>query len=230
MSTVLVIGDTHFPFQHKDMFEFLETVAEEYQPDEVVQVGDLIDIHSCSRHDADPDGSAPGDELELAITGCEELSRLFPEMKIVYGNHDLRFHKAAYRARVPAAMIKGLDEVIGVDGWEFAMDHIIDEVLYTHGTAFGGETGHVKAVLRHMRSVVMGHTHTTFGVEYVANRDRLLFGVAAGCLVDHNSYSMAYAKEYPKKPLLGAVVVEDGILAKPIPMVIDRSGSWIGRI
>lgn len=222
MTTVLVLGDVHAPFQHSQTLEFVEELLEQYQPDEVVQVGDIIDIHACSRHDADPDGSSAGDELDLAIDFCQDLAELVPEMTIVLGNHDLRFHKAAFRAGVPSAILKGMDEIIGAEGWLWLSEAEIDEVLYIHGTAFGGEFGHVKAAQRHMRSVVMGHTHTSFGVEYIATRDKLIFGANAGCLIDHRAYAFAYAKEYPKKSILGALIIEDGVKVTPVPMLLGR--------
>lgn len=223
MTTVLALGDLHAPFQHPQALEYIEELLETYQPDEIVQVGDMIDIHACSRHDPDPDGSSSGDELGLAIDFCKELAKLVPEMTIALGNHDLRFHKAAFRAGVPAAVLRSLDEIVGVDGWEWVPETEVDGVLYIHGTAFGGEFGHVKAAQRHMQSVVMGHTHTSFGVEYIATRNKLIFGANAGCLIDHRAYAFAYAKEYPKKSILGSLIIEDGQRVTPVPMFLgDR--------
>jgi len=72
-SRILVIGDIHAPYMHKDTVEFLSLVKEVYQPDRVVQIGDEVDIHAISMHDSDPDLDAAGKELEKAIVALEPL-------------------------------------------------------------------------------------------------------------------------------------------------------------
>jgi hypothetical protein len=215
---------------HKDAVNFLEEVASVYDPDEIIQIGDLIDVHAVSRHEADPDGLSAGDELQAAINSLKPLAQLFPEMTITMGNHDVRYHKAAYRAGIPSAALRDFSELIGAKGWHGVQDIIIDDVLYSHGSAYSGATAHVKCAMNNMRSSVIGHIHTVFGVEYFANRDKLIFGACAGCLIDHRAYAMAYAKEYTKKSILGSMIIEDGVVVKPIPMLLSASGNWTGRV
>jgi hypothetical protein len=222
----------HLPFHHPQSIDFLEVVSKTFKPDIIVNVGDIIDGHANSRYEHDPDGLSPGHELEITIDAIDELSELFPKMAICIGNHDLRILKAAYKAGIPRKALRALEDMYELpDGWEMKDHFVFDEVCYEHGDKFGaGAYSHIKAMNKNMRSTVIGHTHVTFGVEYTANRDRLLFAANAGCLVDTESYAMAYGKSYAGKPLLGCLIVKDGLIVIPVPMLLDKNGEWLGVI
>src|SRR5690606_27252541 len=65
-SRVLVIGDLHLPFEHKDYLAFCKKVYEDFSCNRVVYIGDIVDTHYSSFHNTDPDGSSAKDELEEA--------------------------------------------------------------------------------------------------------------------------------------------------------------------
>jgi metallophosphoesterase superfamily enzyme len=229
---VLAGFELHVPFQHPDSLAFLETVAETYKIDRNVSVGDLVDAHMNSRYDHDPDGWNAGEEVDRAQDALAELFTLFPEGDICTGNHDLRIAKAAFKAGIPKSAIRSFEEIYDIpEGWTSHEHAEIDGVVYEHGDRFGsGAYSHVKAAKSNMKSTVIGHTHVTFGVEYIANRDKLIFAANSGCLVDTHSYSMAYGKAYAGKPILGALVIVDGAICIPVPMILDHKHRWIRRI
>lgn len=224
--------ELHMPFHHPDSLDFLDTVNKVYKPDEVVCVGDLVDVHANSRHDHDPDGYSAGMELDATIDALEDLFEIFPKAKYCIGNHCSRIHKAAYKAGIPRAAMRSLEEIYGLPtGWEIGEYFKVDGVLYEHGDRFGaGASTHIKAAMSNMCSTVVGHIHTSFGVEYIANRDKLIFGAVAGALIDPDSYAAAYGKAYAKKSILGAMIVIDGRIALPIPMLLDDYGRWTGVV
>jgi predicted phosphodiesterase len=231
MATVLAGFEIHAPFQHQDALEFYELVKATFKPDMFICVGDFIDGHANSRYDHDPDGFSAGAELEATIDSLEDFYEMFPEMKVCLGNHDNRVIKAAYKAGIPAKALKSIEELYNLpEGWELADHHIIDGVCYEHGDKYSGQLAHVKAASNNMRSTVIGHTHTTFGVEYIANREKLIFAANAGCMVDTHSYAMAYGKGYSKKPILGCLIIKDGMMVVPVPMLLDNKSRWVGRI
>jgi hypothetical protein len=232
MSTVLAGFELHFPFHHPDSFDFLETVSETFKVDTHVCVGDLHDVHANSRHDHDPSGMSAGHELEASIAASEELFTLFPSGKYCLGNHCVRIQKAAFRAGIPGRALKSLQEMYDIpDEWEVGEYFVIDGVVYEHGDRFGsGATIHTKAAISNMKSTVVGHAHCTFGVEFFANRDKLIFGACAGALINPDSYAAAYGKLYAKKSILGAMVIRDGEICIPVPMLLDEKGRWIRRI
>ena len=62
--SVLVIGDTHLPFSHRNYLDFCVEIGKRCKCSQVVHIGDLVDLHSMSFHDSkDPDGFSPGDEF-----------------------------------------------------------------------------------------------------------------------------------------------------------------------
>ena len=232
MSIVLAGLELHLPFAHPDALDFLETVAETFKVTDIVCVGDLFDAHANSRFDHDPDGMSAGHEVITAIDMAEEVYELFPSSKFCIGNHDGRIEKAAYKAGIPRKAIKTLAEIYDLPStWEVGEYFVIDGVMYEHGDRFGaGAYAHVKAVQSNMRSTVMGHIHTSFGVEYVANRERLLFGAVTGALINPDSYAAAYGKQYAKKSILGSFIIKDGEMVIPVPMILDSRGRWTRRI
>ena len=63
--TVLVIGDTHLPFEHKDYLAFCQRIHKAFKCTDVVHIGDLVDNHSISYHEHDPNGLSPEDEMKV---------------------------------------------------------------------------------------------------------------------------------------------------------------------
>lgn len=47
---VLVIGDTHIPFAHKNYLEFCKETQKRFKCDRVVHVGDLVDHKIANRN------------------------------------------------------------------------------------------------------------------------------------------------------------------------------------
>ena len=74
---ILVISDMHIPFNHKDMYKFLEAVKKKYRPDRIVCIGDEVDKNAMSFHDSDPDLPSAGDELKKAIRKLKQFTSYF---------------------------------------------------------------------------------------------------------------------------------------------------------
>lgn len=219
MSRVFGIGDPHFPFHHKDIFHFIEYIMDEYDPDEVVCLGDLGDVHRVSNHDPHPDSMGGKDELDFTRKFISQLATLIPEAKICMSNHTDRYHRKAAKHGIPTDVIKSLNDIFQTPkGWEWGDEFVIDDVLYTHDPLFSGKNAALMGAKHRMRSCVFGHLHSNFGVEYFANGEHLIFGASAGCLIDHHSYAMAYGKQFKNKPILGSLIIEDGEHVIPIPM------------
>ena len=62
MTRVLVIGDVHEPAAHPGYLAFCQYLEDKWEPDRVVFIGDLLDMHAVSFHASEPD--APGAEDE----------------------------------------------------------------------------------------------------------------------------------------------------------------------
>lgn len=222
--TVLVISDTHIPFEHPEALSFCKRLAKDYKVTDVVHIGDLVDNHAMSFHDHDPNGLSPEDEIEMAVKKIKRWTKAFPEVKMCRGNHDILVDRKGKTVGLPERCFRQFRDIWElpkgwVDDWEF----IIDGVKYIHGTGYSGKYGHVSAAYDNRMSTVMGHLHSTAGVEYLANSDSLIFGMGVGCLIDRKKYAFTYGKDFKRKPVLGCGIVQytkRGINATFVPMLL----------
>jgi len=210
---VLVISDLHEPFTLKEYLPFCKKIYKKYKCNKVVFIGDLIDNHASSYHELDPDGRSAGDELTLAIANIQEWYKAFPHAYVTLGNHDLIIMRKAQTAGLSQHWIKDFAEVLGTPGWQFVASVEMDGVLYTHGTV----DSYTRAK-KDLISVCSGHLHTKCGVQWFCGRHYKIFGMNVGAGLDHKSYAMAYAFDFPKPMIACGVVLENGTLPLVIPM------------
>lgn len=229
-SRVLVISDLHFPYQHKDVFKFLQYLKDKYNPTRIICMGDEIDHHSLSFHDSDPDLPSAGDELRRALPFVQELYKMFPKMDILDSNHGSMVYRKAKHHGVPKHYIKGYNEVLGVgDGWKWSFDLTIDLPNGTKCYFHHGKSPDVVKLSQVMgMSAVQGHYHSSFKVDYWANPSGLYFGMQTACLVDRDAYAFAYENCNLKKPIIGTGLI---INSHPIlePLIMNEFGDWVGN-
>lgn len=211
---VLVIGDLHEPFCLDGYLEHCLKTYKEYNCNEVVFIGDIIDNHASSYHEADPDGHSAGQELELAVTKIQKWYNVFPNATVIIGNHDRLIMRKAHSSGLSKRWIKDYAEVLGTPTWDFRESIEIDDVLYIHGEG-GTARARVKSDLQ---SIVQGHLHTQCYTEWYVGAKFKIFGMQVGCGVNHKSYAMAYAKEH-KKPAIACGVILKG--KTPINITMD---------
>lgn len=108
---ILFISDLHFPYHHKDTFDFLYALDSYYQFCEIVQVGDLFDHHRGSYHESEPDAFNPEDEYEAAKEAAWILQDLFPVMTITNGNHDDLPKRKLKTVELPTSMLSDMNKV-----------------------------------------------------------------------------------------------------------------------
>jgi predicted phosphodiesterase len=224
MSTVLVIGDTHCPGMLPEYVDFLADTYRNWDCDRVVHIGDLVDFHAISYH-ASENGTANGEqEVEQARSQIQQLYKAFPKVDWLLGNHDvLPSRRAADIAGWPRGMLRSYTEFWDIPRWTqhnrfTRLD--IDGVLYSHGEVGGG--GKHPAILqasKHFQSIVIGHFHSAFGVNWIANENHKVFGMSVGCGVDWKLLQFAYGRKMVSKPIVGCGIVIDG--KHPICEIMD---------
>ena len=227
---ILVIPDTQAPFEHKDAYRFLAAVKRKYKPNEIVHIGDEVDMHAMGDWDKDPDGMSAGEELEAAIKSMHKLYKLFPKVKVCTSNHTARPFRRAFKFGFAKAFLKGYNEMLEAPrGWEWRERWEIDNIVFEHGEGESGQIGHIRACNKNMQSTVIGHIHAFAGINYTANRQDLLFGMNVGCLIDIHAYAFAYGKKFKQKPILGCGFIDKGI-PRLIPMLLNGKGRWVGKL
>lgn len=213
---VLIIGDTHCPFDLDTYLDFLVDTYNAYNCNKVIHIGDEIDNHFGSYHETDADGMGGGDELDLAIKRLNRYYKQFPNVEVIIGNHTRMVMRKAQTGGIPKKWIKDYNEVLEVPNWEFKVETEIDGVKYVHGE---GGTARSRAKMD-MQSTVQGHLHTQLYSEYMVGNNSRVFGLQVGCGIDHHQYAFAYAKA-GKKPAIGCGVVIGGHTAIAVPMRLE---------
>lgn len=208
----LVIGDTHCPCMLPKYPDFLTRIYDKYKCQQVVHIGDLVDLHCISYHEKDPDHASPQTELEQAREQIDELVRRFPRVHLLTGNHDALVQRQATTAGISAAMLKPFKELFELPrGWTVHQRYhklILGDVIYQHGeTGLGGQFAALKNAKADFMSTVMGHLHAQSGVWYHANASDLIFGMAVGWGGDHKHMQMAYGTKFSAKPIVSCGVV-----------------------
>lgn len=201
---ILVVGDIHAPFELKEYLQFCKDTYNNFNCNQVIFIGDIVDNHASSFHISDPDGLGGGDELDLAIERIKDWAIAFPVADVMIGNHDRIIMRKAFDGQIPARWIKDYNEVLGTN-WNWVESIVYDNVLYEHGE--GGQA--LTKAKNNMMSSVCGHTHTEAYVKWLVGKNFKVFGMQVGCGVDSKTYAAAYAKNF-KKQAIGCGVVLGG--------------------
>lgn len=230
---ILVIPDIHAPYQHPDTLEFLAEVADMLDPDLVVNLGDEVDMHAMSFHDSDPNLDSAGAELERSKIFLEQLHDLFPQMLLCHSNHGSMLFRKAKAHGIPVQMLKKYRDVLfpehGAEGWSWKFGWRINTpsgvVYFKHQVA--GDP--LLDAAHNQASLVTGHQHGNFDIQYAASSAHLYWSMRSGCLIDKDALAFAYGKHTRNKPIVGCSAIIDG---QPtlIPMVLDMDGRWIQEL
>ena len=211
MSRVLIIGDLHLPAVHPEYLAFIKKVKRKYKTDETIFIGDIIDHNAISFHKKHPEAQAAIQEYEQTQKGLTIWNKAFPKARVCIGNHDERVHRLASDSGIPSMYLKEYDVIYGTPDWDWAYTHMIDGVLYTHGTGLSSQYPAFNLAKSRACSVVSGHTHSIANVNWFEGQaDFRIFGMNVGCGVDLTHIAMDYAKAHVKKVICSAGVVING--------------------
>lgn len=176
--SVLIVPDVQLPYHDELALKKLIGIAERYQPDRIVQIGDLIDLPMVSRW-------TKGDAGEYALTLQEHIDRtkdefFAPLRKVapkatvtwVSGNHDERITDYLRKYGYPLQALTALSMENLFELGKFDVSYvkgpvrIATNVYAVHGHESGGYCASASAWDAKLtkrygsdKSFVMGHTH-----------------------------------------------------------------------
>jgi len=229
---VMIFGDLHFPYTHKDALPFLSAVKDTLDPDRVVNLGDEIDSHALSFYPSHPALDNATRELRIGRKRIVELVEMFPELVCVSSNHTDRVYRQAKAAGIPKELILPYPEMLGVEdyNWVWSKDKTITlpnktPVLLSHYK--GGNV--LLASQRAGMSLVQGHVHSKSSLAYWDNGIQNNFAMQCPSLIDDASPAFGYNVSQQIRPQLGACAI---INSQPvlIPMNLKKSGRWTKTI
>lgn len=171
MSKIMFIGDPHIRHTHlaegQKLLSWIESLAEEYEPDLIVNLGDTLDDHAVIRAEA----------LSLVNAHIRRIVQMKIPMVMVLGNHDMwKPNCSKYHALEVFKDIKGVtvaDSIVQLDGITYVpylpnpldWPNIKTDIAVTHNTFIGADYGfklaedgiRLDAVQNNL--VVSGHIH-----------------------------------------------------------------------
>jgi len=174
---ILVISDTHFPYESSGTWAFLRKVKKEFNPDRIVHCGDLVYFYNASRFPKDVDHPDSFPNELVKISKCvRKLSKIFPSMEVIIGNHDMRLNSKVSSVNLP----ESAPEIIkSPEGWTFheddytlTVDSTREQITFCHHRG----ANVFLAAQRLGRSLVAGHQHSKGKVETFNNGIRTYFG------------------------------------------------------
>jgi hypothetical protein len=229
-SRILVISDTHAPFQHPDTIKFLKAIKAKYKPDRVIHIGDEIDSHAMSYHDTDPDSFSAGEELKRGREVIWQIEDIFPKVDVIESNHGSLWYRKAKTHGFPREAIKTYEEILRTKKWKWHFELTLrlpnGQPCYFHH----GRSANALVASQHRgMPIVQGHYHEKFNIQYWGTTERLNWGMNVGCLVDDKALAFEYNNSNLKRPVIGLGMIIDS-QPKLIPMVLKSNGRWNGRL
>lgn len=218
---VLVISDTHFPYESEHTWSFLKQVKQEFKPDRIVHCGDIVDFYNASRFPKDVDHPDSFPNELLKIRKCiNKLAKIFPEMEVVIGNHDMRLNSKVSSVNLPESVIRSFPEIIGAPkGWKFheddytlTVDSTREQITFCHHRG----ANVFLAAQRLGRTLVAGHQHSKGKVEGFNNGIRTYYGCNTPNLISNEGAPFSYTKLSNINPVRGCLLITDGVPAMKV--------------
>jgi len=227
---ILIISDLHIPYHRKDSFAFLKEIKKQFKPDTIINIGDEIDCHALSFHDSNPDLPSAGHELSLAKEYIKELENIFPQMTLLDSNHSSLIYRKGIKHGIPRGFLRDYNDFLNVKKWNWVNDLTLtlpnkQRCFFTHGIS--ADVARVSQI--QSMNTVQGHFHSKFKIEYLAKSDALMWGMQIGCMIERTNMAFHYAKNFKTKFIMGCGMIIDST-PKLMPMVLDKSGKWIGKL
>lgn len=208
---ILILGDIHTPFQGNEVIKQAYEFNKKFKADLVICTGDLLDQKAWSRYPKDPEDDGPETEWSKAEAACRELHKLFPKMTILNSNHDRRYIKKAREAGLISKMIRPLEELLPLPGWQWHLGPeplLVDNIAFFHGDEHQGSVLNKAKLMG--RNVVQGHSHKA-ELHYLSLFDKQVFAMDVGCMVEPSAMAFNYAATSLSKVWTGYAYIEDGV-------------------
>jgi predicted phosphodiesterase len=198
--SISVVGDTHFPFEHRPAMTWAIDLIAKLNPSIVVQVGDLYDMLSWSKFPKSMNVYTPAQEIQLGRQRAEDfwqrVKAAVPKARCIQmvGNHDRRPFKRLLEQAPALEVFIELERWYRFEGVETILDERqeidIAGIKFLHGyrTGLGSHRDYM------LQNAVVGHSHVG-GVTFRQIHGRILFEMNAGFLGDADTKALSYTSQ-----------------------------------
>jgi hypothetical protein len=153
--------------------------------------------------------------LDYAKQRVKEWERVFPEVSVCLGTHDLRPMRKMRSGMVVNEWLKSFEDMYDTPGWSYVNEFNHNGVKYVHGT-----TDAWNNMINSGCSVVQGHHHVKAGVQWHMLGSKPIFAMQCGTGIDDTAFAFEYAKSFPAKSHISCGVIFGGN-----PIVINKA-TW----
>lgn len=228
---ILLFSDTHAPFHHIDTLPFLSSIKNKYNIDSVYNLGDEVDSHYLNFHTKEHTILHPIGERTEARKFLKEMQEIFPKMDLLNSNHgDLAYRKAQAIGLLPDDIKTRKERLQIHSNWEWH-----DEITITLPNRKSVHLLHqyksnvLPASKDIGASLIQGHYHTKFSLDFWNAYDGMNFALQLPCLINKNSHAFNYINPFKGKIMTGAAIIINGV-PKLIPLFEDKYGRWNKKI
>jgi predicted phosphodiesterase len=193
MERILIVPDTHAPYQDRRAWDLMMSAASDLEPDVIVHMGDLLDCYCISQYSRDPARESMLDvEVEEGKELLRQLDYLQPNRKVlVAGNHEDRLRRYLQDRAPELSNLVSIPKLLELDetGWEYIpyRESVqIGKVYFTHDAGYTGQYATYRALETFSHSVAVGHSHS---MQYLVTGDatgKYRVGAQFGWLGDVN--------------------------------------------
>lgn len=193
---ILLLKDIHFPYHDEEALSIALSYGIEKGCDTLYLNGDILDCHTLSRWEKDPESRSFSQELETVRSFLQMVSPLFKKVYYKEGNHEERYWRylsshAPELVEIDAFNLQSLMwlEQYGVewiDGRTFAKFNSLNVV---HGHEFGQNVFSPVNIarglyLRAKSHAICGHWHQTSEHNEKDINGKIITTWSVGCLCD----------------------------------------------
>ncbi len=181
-SRTLVAGDSQIPFHDEQAFDRFQTAVVETQPDNIILLGDMVDMPSMSRFNQRPEwvGSAQ-ESIDTYHTFLAQTRANAPNSNIfvIHGNHEQRFDNYIQKNAMEVLKLRRANmahemavlslrhlvrydelEIQSIDGYPNGSLWLEEDLKCIHGNVAAKGGANASKYLRSEReSTIYGHTH-----------------------------------------------------------------------
>lgn len=245
MRSVVIISDLQMPYEDRRALKNVLGFIKQYQPDEVVQIGDLMDFPQPSRWSKDTRAEFEGSVFKDAEYGIKNFVKPLRDVyagsvKVIEGNHDSRAREYLEKYAPALAESKAfhLETLLRLDEYEIEVIRgfydIAPDWVVTHGhlglplSQLSGRSA-MRAANKIGKSVIQGHTHRlgmsaeTYGYE---GKTYTRWGVEVGHIMDIRKAT--YLKSGSANWQQGFAIIHiEGSRVYPELIPIQKDGSFM---
>lgn len=236
---VLIIPDTHMPYEHPDALKFATAVYKERvftkrkgKSPVVIHLGDEVDFCNISMHDTPCDlEESPKTELDKAVQKLQDWQEVFPKVNVLTSNHTSLVYRRAEKHGLPTQLFKTYQDFLCAPHWEWHDEIILEtsmgEVYLCHGkTASSGKLSKEMGTY----GSIQGHYHGRFECVWSVTATSARWSAYSGCLISSKELAFNYGKNHIPKPILGCMWLTEKGYPMMERMMTNSDDRWVWEL